>query len=112
MFTAGVVLMGFLICSTGIVDCGAELVLGAVWVIELTLEVTKDVAGATEAVAGSELLGAGGEMVIPESIITLSLAMVSTISSWMSSVSAMSLSKSSSSFSFWRNLSVQICECV
>ena len=46
--------MGFMFCSTGIVDCGAELVLGAVWVMKLMLEVTEDVAGATEAVAGIE----------------------------------------------------------
>ena len=63
--------MGFMFCSTGIVDCGAKLVLGAVWVMELTLEVTEDVAGATDAVAGSQLLlGEGGEMVIPASINT------------------------------------------
>ena len=61
MFGAGVVLMGFMFCSTGIVDCGAELVLGAVWVMKLMLEVTEDVAGATEAVAGSELMRGVGE---------------------------------------------------
>ena len=61
--------MEFMFCSTGVVNCGAELVLGALWVMELTLEVTEDVAGATDAVAGSQLLlGGGEEMVIPESI--------------------------------------------
>ena len=63
--------MEFMFCSTGVVNCGAELVLGAIWVMELTLEVTEDVAGATDAVEGSELqplLGGGEEMVIPESI--------------------------------------------
>ena len=55
-------------CSTGIVDCGPELVLGAVWVMKLMLEMTEDVAGATEAVAESELMrGVGGEIVIPQS---------------------------------------------
>ena len=86
MFGAGVVLMGFMFCSTGIVDCGAELVLEAVWVMKLMLEVTEDVAGATEAVAGSERMrGVGGEMVIPGSIITLGLVRASTIFSWISS---------------------------
>ena len=47
--------MEFMFCSTGVVNCGAELVLGALWVMELTLEVTEDVAGATDAVEGSEL---------------------------------------------------------
>ena len=63
--------MEFMFCSTGVVDCGAELVLGALLVMELTLEVREDVAGATDAVEGSELqllLGVGGEIVIPESI--------------------------------------------
>lgn len=63
--------MEFMFCFTGVVDCGAELVLGALLVMELTLEVREDVAGATDAVEGSELqllLGVGGEIVIPESI--------------------------------------------
>ena len=63
--------MEFMFCSTGVVDCGAELVLGTLLVMELTLEVREDVAGATDAVEGSELqllLGVGGEIVIPESI--------------------------------------------
>ena len=63
--------MEFMFCSTGVVDCGAELVLGALLVMELTLEVREDVAGATDAVEGSELQllpGVGGEIVIPESI--------------------------------------------
>ena len=63
--------MEFMFCFTGVVDCGAELVLGALLVTELTLEVREDVAGATDAVEGSELqllLGVGGEIVIPESI--------------------------------------------
>ena len=86
MFGAGVVLMGFMFCSTGIVDCGAELVLEAAWVMKLMLEVTEDAAGATEAVAGSELMrGVGREMVIPGSIITLGLVRASTIFSWISS---------------------------
>lgn len=60
--------------------------LGAVWIMKLMLEVTEDVAGATEAVAGSELTrGVGGEMVIPGSMITLGLVRASTIFSWISS---------------------------
>ena len=57
--------MEFMFCFTGVVDCGAELVLGALLVMELTLEVREDVAGATDAVEGSELqllLGVGGEI--------------------------------------------------
>ena len=71
MFGVSVVLVKFMFCSTGVVNCGAELVLGALWVMKLTLEVTEDVAGATDAVEVSELqllLGVGEEMVIPESI--------------------------------------------
>ena len=71
MFGVYVALMEFMFCSTGVVDCGAELVLGALWVMELTLEVREDVAGATGAVERSALqllLGVGGEIVITESI--------------------------------------------
>ena len=71
MFGVYVALMEFMFCSTGVVDCGAELVLGALWVIELTLEVREVVAGATGAVERSALqllLGVGGEIVITESI--------------------------------------------
>lgn len=60
--------------------------LEAAWVMKLMLEVTEDAAGATEAVAGSELMrGVGREMVIPGSIITLGLVRASTIFSWISS---------------------------
>ena len=52
--------------------------------MKLMLEVTEDVAGATEAVAGIEpMRRVGGEMVIPESIITLGLVRSSTIFSWI-----------------------------